>query len=151
MEIFRGVQVTKPTCLHCNTIINLVIFSFGFVNHAIYHALYTLYANSTNEFLIFLWSTNEFMCAYSSIWLLKDLLSGINKYLLVTSKESPELSYLNLRIVKSPYGISIDQTSHIQDTIYSQWSPYAYENSTLLPIPSRHISPLNFSSGHPTG
>ena len=33
----------------------------------------------------------------------------------------PQLLYLNLRIIQYQYGISIDQTYHIKDTILAQW------------------------------
>ena len=54
----------------------------------------------------------------------------------MSSKEVPELSYLNLCIIKYPYNISIYHTSHIQDTILVQWFPYAFEKfiSDLTPF-----------------
>ena len=51
----------------------------------------------------------------------------LSKYFPVTSKEYIELSYLNLRIIKYPCGISIDETSHIQYIILAQWFPDSYE------------------------
>ena len=54
----------------------------------------------------------------------------------MTSKEGPELSYLNLCIIQSPHGISIYQTKHIKDTILVQWFPDATEcvNSDTTPF-----------------
>ena len=53
----------------------------------------------------------------------------------MTSKEGIELSYLNIRIIKYPYGLSIDQTSQIQDTILLQWFPYASDKVKSAPTP----------------
>ena len=50
---------------------------------------------------------------------------GLNRYFPATSKEFRQLSYLNLRIILSPYGIIIDHTSHIEDTVIAQWFPEA--------------------------
>ena len=41
----------------------------------------------------------------------------------MTSKEGPQLSYLNLRTIQSPYVIRIYHTAHIQYTILAQWFP----------------------------
>ena len=51
----------------------------------------------------------------------------------MTSKKSPELSYLNLRIIQSIYIIRIDQTSHIQDTIIAQWFTDASDKFNSAP------------------
>ena len=51
----------------------------------------------------------------------------------MNSKEGPQLSYLNTRIIQYPYGISIYQTSHIQDTILAQWFPDASEKVNYSP------------------
>ena len=136
MYICHGIQSTKPARLHWNTILNLVLSYLGFVKHAIYHDLYTLNTNSTNDIIIVGCSIYDFLCAYSIIHLFKDFLAGINKYFPVTSKEVPQLSYLNICIIQSPCGISIYQTSHIDYTILAQWFPDASEkvNSDTTPF-----------------
>ena len=76
------------------------------------------------------------MCDYSSIHLFKDFLEDFNKYFHVNTKEYPQLSSsLNLRIIQSPYGISIDQTAQTQDTILVQWFQYEYEKLNSYPTP----------------
>jgi hypothetical protein len=47
----------------------------------------------------------------------------LSKYLTVTVQRGAVLNYLNLRIIQSLYGISIDQTQHIKDTILDVWFP----------------------------
>ena len=60
-------------------------------------------------------------------------------------KEVPQLSYINLHIIRSLYGISIDQTSHVQDTIFEKWFPYAFEkvNSDLTTFKSYRTFEIN--------
>ena len=120
MEIFRGMQGTKHSGRYCNTIINLVFYSLRFVKHVIYHANYTINTSSTKDIIIVGCSTYELRCAYYSIHLFNDSLLGLKKYSPVTPKKGPQLSYLNLRIIPSPFGISIDQKSHIQNTILAE-------------------------------
>ena len=50
-------------------------------------------------------------------------LQGLKKYFPITPKESPELSYLSIDLIQSPYGIRIYQTSHTQNTIIAQRFP----------------------------
>ena len=80
-------QGTKPALHQWNKIINLVLLYLGFVEHVIYHALYTLHTTSSNGVLIFGCSTEDFLFAYSIIHLLIYFLSVINKYFSMTAKE----------------------------------------------------------------
>ena len=129
-------QGTKPSFLQRNKILNLVLYSLGFVNHFIYYAMYTLSITSTKYALIVGYSAYDFLCDYSIIHLFKDLLAGINKYFSVNSKEGPQLYYLNIPIIQSPYGISIDQTAHILVNILGQILPLKiiYQIPLQLPL-----------------
>jgi hypothetical protein len=49
----------------------------------------------------------------------------------VTVQRGQVLNYLNLRIIQSIYGISIDQTQHIKDTILDVWFPSDDEESKV--------------------
>ena len=128
-------QSTKPDDRQWNTILNLVLSSLDLVKNFMYHALYNLNTNSTKDVLIVGFSTDDFMCAYFSIHLFRDFLAGIKNEFPVTSTESPELSYLNLQIIQSWYGIIIYQTYHIQDNISAQCFPYASEKFNSSPTP----------------
>ena len=135
MEIWRGMKSTKPAGCQWNKILILVLSSLVFFKHIIDHATYTLQTNSTNDVLIVGCSTDDFLCAYFSIHLFRDFLAGIKNEFPVTSTESPELSYLNLQIIQSWYGIIIYQTYHIQDNISAQCFPYASEKFNSSPTP----------------
>ena len=113
-------QVNKIDDRKWNTILNLVLSSLGLVKHVVDHAIYILRTTSTKDVLIVGFSTNTFLCDYFIIHLFKELLAGINKCFPVTSKEGPQISYINIYIIQSPNVISINQTGHIQDTILAQ-------------------------------
>ena len=53
----------------------------------------------------------------------------------MSSKEVPELSYLNLCIIRYPYNIIVDHTYHIQGTILVQWFTYFFEKDISYPTP----------------
>ena len=86
--------------------------------------------------------TDDFLFAYSGTQLFQGFLSGINNYFPVDYKEYPELSYMNLRIIQSPCGISIYQAAEIKDIILSQWFPDVTEQVNSSPI--SFISGSNF-------
>ena len=79
--------------------------------------------------------TDDFLFAYSGTQLFQGFLSGINNYFPVDYKEYPELSYMNLRIIQSPCGISIYQAAEIKDIILSQWFPDVTERFNSSPTP----------------
>ena len=108
MDIWHGMQVTKNSVCQWNTILNLVLSSLSFTKNFIEHALYTLQKKTTKDVLIVGCSTDDFLCIYSITYFFNYFLTGIKKYFPVKSKEGPELSYLNLRILQSPYVIRID-------------------------------------------
>ena len=58
----------------------------------------------------------------------------------MTSKEVPQLSYINLRLIQYPYGISIDQKYHIQYTILAKWHPDSYDEFDSGPTPFKAYS-----------
>ena len=117
------------------SILNLVLSYLVFVKHAIYHTLYIIQIKSTRGVPTVLCSRYNFLCEKSSTYVFKEFLYGIKKFFPVTSKEGPELSCINLRIIQYTYGISTDQTYQIQYTTLSQWYPYASERFNCAPTP----------------
>ena len=49
------------------------------------------------------------------------------------SKENTQLSYINIRIIQYPYGISIYQPAHIHYTILVKWFTYASDKVNSYP------------------
>jgi len=68
-------------------------------------------------------STDDFLCEYSHIELYRDLCTYLKKYFDITTEEGSKLMYLNLRIIQTVYGVSFDQTDHIQRTIVDKFFP----------------------------
>ena len=66
-------------------------------------------------------TTDDLLIFYQQKFLLDHFIKIITKYCRVTVQSGPELSYLNLRIIQSTHGISIDQTQHIEKQILSPY------------------------------
>ncbi len=66
-------------------------------------------------------STNDFLCAYSDSTIFLHLQTHMKIYVGVTSQDGLVLNYLNLQILQSSHGISVDQSKHIQSTILDPW------------------------------
>jgi hypothetical protein len=68
-------------------------------------------------------STDDFLCAYSHEHIFNDVGEHLKKYFDITTDTGPKVSYLNLRIIQSPHGISFDQTEHIEDKVIKKYFP----------------------------
>ena len=49
------------------------------------------------------------------------LLAEFDRYFDYTVRTGMELSFLNFRVIQSPYGISIDQSTHIRQNILQKY------------------------------
>ena len=62
-------------------------------------------------------TTDDLLFATQHKSCLDKLMTKLTKYCSITIQKGQELSYLNLRIIQSEHGISIDQAQHIERTI----------------------------------
>lgn len=68
-------------------------------------------------------SVDDFLCAYSDVSLYKRLIESLEELFDVTTEVGTIRHYLNLRIIQSSFGISYDQTKHIEQTIVPKFFP----------------------------
>ena len=101
-----------------------MLLTFGFRRFPNDHALY-YYKNphDPNDIMFVCTSTDDFLSAFSRPSTFLAVRDHISKYVNVTSQQGYTLNYLNLRIIQSRYGISIDQTEHIKENILDLWFP----------------------------
>jgi hypothetical protein len=123
VQAFNGVQGMKSIGRIWYKFMYVMLTKFGFSRFHGDHALFFYYDKSTGEMMILDTSTDDFLCGHNSPTLLKPLIDYISKYVNVTVQQGEILNYLNLRIIQSRYGISINQTQHIKDTILDVWFP----------------------------
>ena len=81
-------------------------------------------------------STDDFLCAFTHQSFFDDLCTRLKKYFELTTKEGPQLSYLNLSITQTSEYIAIDQTKHIKEIVDS-WFPGETSNIHTTDTPFR--------------
>ena len=94
------------------------------VRNTVDHAVFRL--DKDGETAILAVSTDDILCATSNsdiFWLIHSVLKETFE---ITMQEGPVLSYLNLRIIQSELGISLDQTEHINDLV-KEWYPDGFK------------------------
>ena len=67
--------------------------------------------------LIVVTLTDDFLCAYSHVDLFSTFQKHMEHFVPVTVQEGHALKYLNIHVVQTAQGISIDQTHHIKTKI----------------------------------
>jgi hypothetical protein len=120
-QILRGIQGDKEIGRAWYLLLRTILRKFGFRQCKVEQALY-LYKKD-GDICIVNTSTDDLLCAYSRTEIFYALRDFMLKFVDVTSQEGNRLSYLNLRIVQSQFGISYDQTEHIQENILDFWFP----------------------------
>jgi hypothetical protein len=144
-----GAQRRKP--INCNgqidagyywyTLLKAYLESMGLIRSASDHAVFVWKTDSIELFKAL--ATDNFILLISSQALFLSLKTGLEKLFELTLQEGSILRFLNLRIIQSPYGISIDQTDHLVDSIIE---PYFKDRdvSKLLSITSPFPTDLSF-------
>jgi hypothetical protein len=92
-----------------------LVNTMGLTRHPTDHAVF-LWQTPTAELFLAL-ATDDFLVLTDDRELFLALKSGLEKLFKLTLQEGSVLSFLNLRIIQSPDGISIDQTDHVVDSI----------------------------------
>ena len=68
-------------------------------------------------------STDDFLCAFTKEYVFSDFMVFMDSLFPVTAQTGTVLKYLNLRIIQTDYGVSIDQTQHIKTKIVDKYFP----------------------------
>jgi len=131
VQAFNGVQGMKSIGRIWYKFMYVMLTKFGFVRYHGDHALFFYQCKTSGDMMILDTSTDDFLCGHNSNGLLNTFITYMQKYVNVTVQRGQVLNYLNLRIIQSIYGISIDQTQHIKDTILDVWFPPNDGNSTV--------------------
>jgi hypothetical protein len=107
------------------------------------HAVFS-WRTKTSELLLAC-ATDDCLCLTDDRAYFVTLKTRLENVFELTLQEGDTLRFLNLRIIQSPQGISIDQTDHIVDTFIS---PYfkSRDVSKLLPITSPFPTDSSFEN-----
>jgi hypothetical protein len=116
IQNFRSFQGQKDAgYFWCTLLMDYLVNTMGLARHHTDHAVF-LWQTPTTELFLAL-ATDDFLVLTDNRDLFLALKSGLEKLFKLTSQESSVLRFLNLRIIQSPDGISIDHTDHVVDSI----------------------------------
>ena len=119
VQVCNGIQGDKAAGRDWNILLHKVLTQFELIRIPIDHGLY-VYERDHTQLLVAL-STDDFLCAYTSTDIFYRFQAHLATYFNLTRQEGPELKYLNFRIIQSEFGISMDQTRHIRESIIDPW------------------------------
>jgi hypothetical protein len=122
LQSINAIQGTKPAGNQWNKILTNVLQHHKYKQNPIDHAVFVYHSSDMTQTQIICVSTDDFLCAFTHQSLFDDLCTSLKKYFELTTKEGPELSYLNLSITQTSEYIAIDQTKHIKEIVES-WFP----------------------------
>jgi len=111
LQSIHAVQGTKPAGKQWSDQITSLFKAMGMKKNATDNAVWV--SKKGNDIVILLSETDDFMLLVSEKQLYLDIKTRIEKSYDITMQEGPILQYLNLQIIQSDAGISIDQTKHI--------------------------------------
>ena len=148
LQSIHAIQGTKPAGKQWHDYVRKFFLSFGLKPNSTDNAVFV--HTRGKDILILLSETDDFLILSSSTSLYLELKAHLAKAFSITTQEGPVLKYLNLRIIQSEAGISIDQTQHILDMVQPHYpknsnftktdSPFrtdrSYESEIINAIPS---------------
>lgn len=125
LQSIHAVQGTKPAGKQWSDQITSLFRAMGMKKNATDNAVWV--SKRGKDTIILLSETDDFMLLVSRKQLYLDIKARIEKSYDITMQEGPILQYLNLQIIQSDAGISIDQTQHILKMLephYPKGSPF---------------------------
>jgi hypothetical protein len=121
LQTINGMQGRKDAGRNWYLLLKEILEDFGFKYCPAEPALFVYYEGEETMYVVT--STDDFLVCYSTPTLYSMLQVHMKKFVPITTQEGQVMKYLNVRIVQSDMGISIDQTHHIQTTILDKWFP----------------------------
>ena len=133
LQLLNGLQGDKSIGRKWYLLLKKLLENFGFVPCIQEQSLF-IYEKDDGK-MILNTSTDDFLCAYSNELIFESLCKHLEQYFDITTKTGMLLKYLNVRIIQSEHGISLDQSEHIQDHIINKYFPPAkIEDSHLKKV-----------------
>ena len=121
LQTLNGMQGRRDAGRSWYLLLKSILEDFGFKPCHAEPALFLFIEG--NESLIVVTSTDDFLCCCSNEELFGMFANHLARFVAITVQTGHVLKYLNIRIVQTDQGISIEQTHHIQSTILEPWFP----------------------------
>jgi len=121
LKLLNGLQGNKSIGRKWYLLLKEILELFGFIVCPQQPSLF-VYEVQDVKFLLNT-STDDFLCVHSTQQIYDALCEHLKQYFDITTKSGSQIKYLNIRIIQSIYGISIDQTEHIEHKIIQKHFP----------------------------
>ena len=132
LQSIHAVQGTKPAGKQWSDQITSLFKAMGMKKNATDNAVWVSLRGK--DIVILLSETDDFMLLVSHKKLYDDIKQRIEKSYDITMQEGPILKYLNLQIIQSDAGISIDQTQHILKMLEPHYPKSSHFTKTDIPF-----------------
>ena len=143
LELLNGLQGDKSIGRKWYLLLKTFLSNFGFAT-CIHEPSLFMYDHN-DEIMLVNTSTDDFLCAFNSRPIYDRVCSELKKLFAITTQEGPVLHYLNLRIVQSEFGVSYDQSEHIERKIIDKYFPPSkIGDSTLKPVHTPYRTDSDF-------
>lgn len=121
LQLLKGLQGDKSIGRKWYLLLQSVLEAYGFISCLSEPALY-VYENGDMKALLNT-STDDLLLAFTHDSIFQGLCEHLQRYFDITTKTGVILKYLNLQIIQTSYGISYDQTEHIEDKVLKKYFP----------------------------
>lgn len=121
LQALKGLQGDRKIGRKWYLLLKQLLCAFGCIQCLDEPALYKYGPDSDGYLLLVNTSTDDFLCAFSDEVIFRRLYDYLKAHFGITICTGTHLEYLNLRIIQTKYGISYDQTEHINDEILTAY------------------------------
>lgn len=121
LQLLNGLQGDKSIGRKWYLLLKNLLQKFGFVVCPPEPSIF-IYEKGEHGFILNT-STDDFLCIHSTQAIYEELCTYLKEYFDITTCTGPLLKYLNTRIIQSEFGVSYDQTEHIEHKIIKKHFP----------------------------
>ena len=132
LQSIHAIQGTKPAGKQWSDQITSLFRTMGLKKNATDNAVWV--STKGNDTIILISETDDFMLLVSRKQLYLDIKARIEKSYDITMQEGPVIKYLNLQIIQSDAGISLDQTQHILKMLEPHYPQQSSFTKTDIPF-----------------
>jgi hypothetical protein len=119
LQCLKSIQGTKDAGLRWYRLLSGHLHEFGMTRSPYDHGIFTWLSSNKPTYLAI--ETDDILVACDGTNPFLQIKSNLEKLFDVTCSMGTTLRFLNLRLVRSPQGISMDQTQHIQSKVLHEY------------------------------
>ena len=119
MQTLRQLQGTKNAGNKWYALLATILRKLGYKVNSTCRGVWHSNQNGIRSIIVL--ATDDMLFGTTDEAAFHQLIAEFDRYFEYTVRTGMELAFLNYRIIQSPYGISIDQSTHIRQTILHKY------------------------------